>query len=111
MKVASRLKMPYNLEKCPVCLEIGGAVPFFETELGGVPVLICAKVSCRCLFVPSFVDLRALVKPVEVVDAPAVPVVKDPAFPVDGSFACTVCGKWCKSALGLGSHMRSHAGG
>ena len=106
MKVASRLRLPYSVEKCPVCLEIGGASPFFELELGGVPVLICAKPACRCLFVPSFVDLRAFVK-VEPIKEESVRI------PIDGSFACDFpgCGKWCKSPLGLASHKRSHAHG
>ena len=100
MKVASRLRLPYSVEKCPVCLEVGGAVPFFELELGGVPILICAKPACRCLFVPSFVDLKALI------EAESEVVVE----PDDTSLTCRVCGKECKSALGLGSHMRSHNG-
>lgn len=97
MKLASRLREPYKTEKCPVCLEIGGAVPFFEVELGGFPMLICAKAACRCLFVPSFVDLKALVEPAEVEAC--------------RNLKCKVCGKECKSELGLHSHMRSHAGG
>jgi len=43
-------------------------------------------------------------EPVRPVDAPSLPddVIDPPAF------MCDVCGKECKSAAGLGAHMRSH---
>ena len=100
VKLASRLKEPYKTEKCPVCMEIGGAAPFFELELGRVPVLVCARASCRCLFVPSYVDLKRLV----IESKPEIQGVQEGA----SDLACKVCGKECKSALGLSSHMRSH---
>ena len=110
IKLASRLSGPYKAEKCPVCLEIGGAVPFYEVELGGVPVLVCAKVGCRCLWVPSYVDLRGMVevRP-ELINTIVPPDLLETAREMVADLACKVCGKECKSSLGLGSHMRSHA--
>ncbi len=106
MKRASRLKDPYKTEKCPVCKEIGGGVPFFEAVIPGakvtevvgkvgvgspLPVLICAKPACRCLWVPSFVDLGGMV-------------------PEDKEFRCEFpgCGKSFGVKVALIGHMRSH---
>ncbi len=102
MKRASRLRDPYKTEKCPVCKEIGGGVPFFETGLTGLsvkldkplPVLICAKPACRCMWVPSFVDLEGMV-------------------PEEKEFKCEFpgCGESFGVHIALMGHMRSHKKG
>ena len=88
MRIASRFDDRYKTEKCPVCLSI--SQNFMELSENTLGCLYCG-----CVFVPKFIrkglDIKALLEA------------------QSKELICEVCGKVCKSALGLTSHMRSHA--
>ena len=91
-KAASRFDPKYELNKCPQCKVIRRNFILVSDGMLG-----CSD--CGCVFIAKRVreDFKLHLK--EILEA------QDQAIT---GFKCEVCGKVCKSKLGLGSHMRSH---
>jgi len=88
MKINTWRERKDDSDMCPKCRLLRQNFPMFEME--GFKILLCMQPSCGTLFVPKSerekIDMKTLMNPL----------------------ACSVCGKTCKNALGLNSHMRSH---
>jgi hypothetical protein len=101
-RVASRWDKRYELEKCPVCKNAFQDFLELSEDLLGC-------FSCGVVFVPKHVkDSEYAGKKVQLEKQLAEVKEEDVEPGTPGALKCSICGKLCKSKLGLMSHQRKH---
>lgn len=114
MRVASKFEEEYKGERCPKCSEVFSNFIIIDDSL-----LACYK--CGTVFVRKFIRDREYIRvktQLAIQAKEKEKTVKDedivhkrPTIEGTDTWLCKVCGKLCKSKLGLASHMRTHKNG